>query len=236
MSALMRQKMPALRALAGGALLLSLVACEHYMPNSRPDRDSTEAITRAQSERLQASGVGRVMAPSQIRIPTGFRQAEDGECREWLDTCWEKEAGQAPAASQAGVPELVRLSRPADTQTFRGMLPCLEDTMDCRGQHAVLSLSANRSWHARVNSVGADGKAGAASQLQGCWARGSQDPRQLMLYLASGKLLTELQAASSNNLVVVNSSEHANSLRYTLTRQPEADTASTIPVVACPAP
>lgn len=232
---MMRRKMPVLRALAGGALLLSLAACEHYMPNSRPDRDSTEAITRAQSERLQAHGPARMMPPSQIRIPTGFRQAEDGECRDWLDTCWESGTGDAQASGQESVPSLARLSRPAKDQTFRGMLPCLEGTSECRGQHAILTLSEDRSWRARATPISQEGQPGSTSMLQGCWARDVQDPRHIRLFQANGNVLAELQATSSNNLVVSDQSEQSTSLRYTLTRQPDPDPAQG-PAMNCAAP
>lgn len=233
MSAPMRKNMPALRAVAGCMVLASLAACQHYAPNSRPERDSTEAITRAEAERIQARSASRAMAPSQIRSPTGFRQAEDGECRDWLDSCWESGDGRAQAADQRSVPELARLSRPAEQQTFRGMLPCVEDTLNCRGQRAVLTLASDRSWHARVDYVDAGGTTGAPSMLHGCWTRGAGNNREISLYLANGNPFTVLVAESSNNLVVVGTGD--SSLRYTLTRQPAPDMVQKAPAASCPA-
>lgn len=233
MFAPMRKKLPALRSVAGCVLLASLAACQHYAPNSRPERDSTEAITRAQAERMQERSASRAMPPSQIRIPTGFRQAEDGECRDWLNTCWESGTGSAHAADQQGVPALARLSRPAEQQTFRGILPCVDTSLNCRGQHAVLTLSSDRSWQARIEYVQNGGTSGAPILQQGCWTRNADDPRQIMLYLANGNPFIELRAESSNNLVVL--SEEGNSLRYTLTRQPQADAPQGQAAGTCPA-
>lgn len=232
MSASMRRNMPILKAVAGAMVLLGLSACEHYMPNSRPERDSTEAITRAQSERLQYSGASHTMAPSQIRIPTGMRNFDDGECRDWRDTCWEAGAGQRSAVDQSKVPALARMSRPADLQSFRGMLPCLDDALNCRGQQSILTLSADHSWHARVAYVGLDGNVGKPSLLRGCWSRAAQDPQRIVLHLANGNLLAELVASSSNVLEVDSSQD--TSLRYTLTRQPEADAANAAAASRCP--
>lgn len=233
MSAPMRKNLPALRSVAGGVLLACLAACQHYAPNSRPERDSTEAITRAQSERIHSYGASRAMPPSQIRIPTRFRQGEDGECRDWLDTCWEAGTGRAQAADQQSVPTLARLSRPAEQQTFRGILPCADASLNCRGQHAILTLSSDRSWQARIEYVQNGGTSGAPTLQQGCWVRNAEDPRQIMLYLANGNPFTALRAESSNNLVVV--SEEDNSLRYTLTRQPQPDARQGQAGGTCPA-
>lgn len=233
MSAPMRKNSPVLRAIAGCVMLAGLAACQHYAPNSRPERDSTEAITRAQAERMQDRSASRAMAPSQIRIPTGFRQADDGECRDWLDTCWESGGGRAQAADQQNVPALARLSRPAEQQTFRGILPCVGDSLNCRGWHAVLTLSSDRSWQARIEYVQDGGTSGAPTLQQGCWTRNADNPRQIMLYLANGNPFTALRAESSNSLVVV--SEEDNSLRYTLTRQPEGGAGQGQAVGACPA-
>ena len=233
MSAPMRKKYPALRSVAGCVVLASLAACQHYAPNSRPERDSTEAITRAQSERIQSYGASRTMPPSQIRIPTRLRQAEDGECRDWLDTCWESGGGRAQAAEQPGVPALARLSRPAEQQVFRGFMPCVDASLNCRAQHAVLTLSSDRSWQARIEYVQNGGTSGAPTLQQGCWTRNADDPRQIMLYLANGNPFTALRAESSNNLVVV--SEEDNSLRYTLTRQPPSGEPQGQATVRCPA-
>ena len=54
-----------------------------------------------------------------------------------------------------------------------------------------------------------------------------------MLYLANGNPFTALRAESSNNLVVL--SEEDNSLRYTLTRQPQADAPQGQAAGTCPA-
>ena len=233
MSALMRKNMPALRTVAGCVLLASLAACQHYAPNSRPERDSTEAITRAQSERIQSYSASRVMAPSQIRIPTGFRKGDDGECRDWLETCWESGTGKAHAAGQQDVPTLARLSRPAEEQTFRGMLPCLETSLNCQGQHAILTLASDRSWYARIDYVKAGGTSGAPTALRGCWIRNADNPREIALYLANGNPFTVLNAESSNSLVVAG--EGDSSLRYTLTRQPQPDASHNKLMGACPA-
>lgn len=218
MPATLSTNSPVLRMLAGAALLAALAGCQHYAPNSRPERDSTEAITRAQVERLQERGASRAMAPSQIRIATGgLTQPDDAaECRDWLSPCWEAGAGSAPAA---GTPGLLRAPRPADAQTFRGVLPCQEAAMGCQAQHATLTLFVNGSWRARVSPLDAAGRAGAPIEQQGCWSR-LGEPRQLALTLANGNPLAEFTADSVNTLVVRDPDENPGALRYTLTRQP----------------
>ena len=216
------RKTPALKVLAGSALLLTATACQHYAPNSRPERGSTEEITRAQVERLQERGATRTMPPSQIRIPTGIAQAPEVICRDWLNPCWEEGAAKGQAAA-ANVPALARVPRPAEAQTFRGVLPCDDPALQCTGQHATLTLFANQTWRAQVTYLEADGGAGEPTRLQGCWQRGLQDDRRLVLYRANGNLLGEFQASSNNTLQVLNPGDNPSSLHYTLTRQPDAD-------------
>jgi len=212
----------AVRALLGGALLLGLAACEHYAPNERPDRDSTEAITRAQMERIQSRSATRVMAPSQIRIATGgFTQPENAVCRDWLNPCWE-EGADTPAPA-AGTPELMRTPRPAPAQTFRGVLPCQDAAMGCSGQHTVLTLFVNQMWRAQLNYLDAAGRGSTPATLQGCWERSAQDERRLRLYHQNGSLLGEFQAASNNTLVFHATEQVSTNLNYTLTRQPDPD-------------
>jgi len=222
MSASMCQQKIAQRVLVGVAAALALAGCEHYAPNVRPDANSTEAIARAQAERLQARGATRVMAPSQVRIATGgLTSGEATGCTDWLDTCWE--AGGA-AATTEGLPSV---TRPAPAQTFRGVLPCTEAAMNCTAQHTVLTLFANRTWRAHINYLGANNMPmGEARDIQGCWNRTASNSRQFVLLHQNGNILGAFHATSNNTLVSSQSSD--SQLQYTLTRQPQPDAATAV--------
>ena len=179
------------RAVATGVMLLALGACEHYAPNHGPERGSTEALTRAQVQRIQDRGASRALPPSQIRIATGVAQTAEGACRDWLEPCWE--AGADAPAPAANVPALARVARPADAQTFRGVLPCQDDAMQCTGQHATLTLFVNQTWRARVSYLNDSGAAGAPADLQGCWERSPGDARHLVLYHQNGNVMGEFR-------------------------------------------
>ncbi|GAA5236215.1 copper resistance protein NlpE N-terminal domain-containing protein [Verticiella sediminum] len=221
MPALLSGKSRIARVLAGAMSLATLAACQYYAPNAYVDPDSTEAVTRAQAERLQQSGASRSMAPSQIRIATGgLTQPQAGVCRDWLDPCWEQGAGQVQSAD---TPEALRIPRPAEAQTFRGVLPCQDAAMGCQGQRAVLTLFANGTWRANVSYLDGAGRASAPTQQQGCWTRGFDNPRQLLLTLANGNPLAEFNATSVNSLLVRSPEDSPTALRYTLTRQPDPE-------------
>lgn len=209
------------RTIAAGAMLMALGACEHYAPNQGPERGSTEALTRAEAERIQDRGASRVFAPSQIRIATGPAQHADGACRDWLDPCWE--AGADAPAPTVTVPALARVVRPADAQTFRGILPCQGDAMHCTGQHATLTLFVNQTWRARVSYLNAAGQSGAPADLQGCWERNPGAARHLVLYHTNGNVMGEFEATSANTLAYLSPEAQPVSLSYTLTRQPDPD-------------
>lgn len=213
---------PAARHVAGLALLAVLAGCQHYAPNSAPDRDSTEAQTRAEMQRLQERSANRTMAPSQIRIATGGITQPDGAlCRDWLDACWERGAGAAPAA--ASTPGLARLPRPDGAQTFRGVLPCDDVAMGCRGQRVTLTLFENETFRGHVVYLNNDGSESQPAALQGCWARDAGEGRHLQLTLGNGASLGHYLAESVNTLVVLPPDDRPGNLRVTLTRQPDAE-------------
>lgn len=213
---------PAARQVAGLALLAVLAGCQHYAPNSAPDRDSTEAVARNEMQRLQERSANRTMAPSQIRIATGGITQPDGVlCRDWLDACWERGAGAQTA--QASTPGLARLPRPDVAQTFRGVLPCEDAAMGCRGQRVALTLFENQTFRGEVVYLNNDGSESRPAALQGCWARDASDARQLQLTLDTGASLGRYLAESTNTLVVQPPDDQPSTLRMTLTRQPDAE-------------
>lgn len=218
------------RAVLAGALLMALGACEHYAPNQAPERGSTEALTRAQAQRIQEHGASRALAPSQIRIATGSNLRADEACRDWLDPCWE--AGADAPVPTTDVPALARIARPAEAQTFRGILPCQDEAMHCTGQHATLTLFVNQMWRARVSYLNAKAEASAAAELQGCWERNADQARHLVLYHANGNVMGEFHAASNNTLELISPEARPLSLHYTLTRQPEAEVLGGKPAAA----
>lgn len=201
-----------------------LAACQYYAPNAPLDPDSTEAVTRAEIERLQDRMASRSVPPAQLRIPTGGVLQAEEICRDWLDTCWEARGIVAVPAPVADVPQLPA-SGPAAAQTFRGVLPCLPGTgAVCVGQQAVVTLFANQTWRARVSAIQASGTVLDPIALQGCWQRDAGNARQFVLRLANGNLMAQLRAVSNNQLVVHTDAQGAEGvLRHALVRQPDID-------------
>jgi len=224
MSARVCQIKGAGRALGVVALAMVVMGCEHYAPNVRPEAGSTEAITRAQAERLYSHSATRTMPPSQIRIATGglTSREESSVCADWLDRCWE-ELGLTAEQGEM----LPGETRPAPAQSFRGLLPCVEASMACTAQHATLTLFANHTWRARISYLDERNQpVGSATDLQGCWQRTADSPRHFVLIHENGNPFGSFVATSNNTLVWDQTAE--SRLQYSLTRQPENDARASV--------
>lgn len=218
-------------ALAAGALLIA--GCSSYSPPPDAQSGLSIAEVQAQNQAMQTSRQAS-RAPSQIQIATGGLlqgNAENAQCVDWLDPCWE--AG-APAAA-TGLPQ--QGPRPGAAQTFRGTLPCQDAAMNCTAQHATLTVFPDRSWRARITYFRGAEASGKPEVRSGCWERQPEpDGRRFALLLPNGNALAWLDAPSNNVLQWVPNDDQPSPVAYRLTRQPDTDPISNAPATVCRKP
>ena len=188
-----------------GAAIVSGCASSGDIASSGTSRESTlgDAVATAQGPQRPSH------APSQVQL--GF-----GENRPLAPVRAESEQQSKESAAQAA-----RIRPLREAKTFLGTVPCM-DGLDCPAVRLTLTLAPNGQFRARQETT--QSGANSATAEQGCWYLAGSNPWRIVLRKPGQEgSVASMSFVNDNILRVSTLNDHAPTLNYQLTRQPDID-------------